>query len=102
MACLTLVYVVTNVIMAIIMLRANNLSRQNLTQAMELERMRSRPYLVFDVEMRHNAIHAVLRNMGQTAAFNVEINISPQIKGMISGLERVPTLHIIFTLLGII
>ena len=85
MAILTLVYVVATVLIAIIMLRANSISSRSLAQAVELERLRSRPYLLFDFESRHRAIHAVLKNLGKTAAYNVKILVTPELKSVIQG-----------------
>lgn len=90
MAILTAVYVITNAVIATIMLRANSISSRNLTQALMLEKQRSRPYLVFDLEVRHRCFLAVLRNLGKTAALNVRVSISPQLKSKISG-EEWPT-----------
>ncbi|MBI3666395.1 MAG: hypothetical protein HY236_09270 [Acidobacteria bacterium] len=92
MAILSLVYVVATVLIAIIMLRANSISSRSLAQAVELEKLRSRPYLLFDLESRHKAIHAVLKNLGKTAAYNVRISVTPELKSVIQGQDWVSSL----------
>lgn len=92
MGILTLVYVVATVFIAIVMLRANSVSSRSLAQAVELEKLRSRPYLLFDLESRHRAIHAVLKNLGKTAAYDVKISVTPELKSVIQGQDWVSSL----------
>ena len=83
MAILTLVYVVATLSIAIIMVLANFLSSKSLAQALELEKLRSRPYLVFDLESRNGLIHAILKNLGKTAAYSAKVSVTPQLTRVI-------------------
>jgi hypothetical protein len=76
---LTAVYVIATVIIAFVMTRANQLARKNIEVALQLEHRRSRPYLVFDIEARGLNVFAVLRNIGQSAALDITIQIEPKI-----------------------
>ena len=72
---LTFAYVVCTAVIVVKMASANSLTQHSLRQAVELERQRSRPYVVFDVEYRANQIvYAVLKNTGLTAAYHVKVH----------------------------
>jgi len=85
MGLLTLVYVVATVGIAIIMIRSNRLSRRSLQQALELDKKRSRPYVVFDIELRERLVFAVLRNYGLTGAHKIKLVLSPLLQHTIGG-----------------
>lgn len=77
---LTAVYVIATIVMVRYMERGNRLASKSLAQVAELERRRTRPYLVFDLESHKKFIHAVLRNIGQTPAYNVSIQVTPALE----------------------
>lgn len=80
MALLTLIYVIATVGIAAIMIWSNRLTRRSLTLAVELDRRRSRPYVVFDIEFRRSLLFAVPRNCGRTAAYGIRLTLEPQLQ----------------------
>lgn len=80
MVLLTLVYVAATIVIAALGWMANRISTQNLKQAIELEHQRSRPYMIFDIVIKKSLVHASLKNIGQTAARNVYVSISPKLE----------------------
>ena len=78
MVLLTLAYVLCTGAIVIFMIQANNIAQKNLRQLLELEKRRSRPYVIFDIECRSNQLlYAVLRNVGLTAAYHINVNCEP-------------------------
>jgi len=77
MALLTLVYVFATIILAILALVANHISSKQLKTTILLEKERSRPYLVFDLFIEDHFVHAIIKNIGQTEARGVTIEITP-------------------------
>lgn len=72
---LTLAYVICTAVIVRKMASANSLTQQSLRQGVELERQRSRPYVMFDVESRPNQlVYAVVKNTGLTAAYHVKVH----------------------------
>jgi hypothetical protein len=81
MALLTLVYVVTTVAIALLTLRATNLSRKHLETAINLEKNRLRPYVIFNISsstITRNTF-ASIKNLGLTAAYNIKVSITPKL-----------------------
>lgn len=74
---LTAVYVIATIVMVWHMGRSNRLASKELAEVAELERRRTRPYLVFDLESHRKFVYAVLRNIGQTSAYKVSIQVNP-------------------------
>ncbi len=75
---LTAVYVIATITMVAVMAWSNRL-------AVDLERARSRPYVIFDIVMTNKLVEAVLKNIGGTAAHNVRVTLSPSISSPIYG-----------------
>jgi len=83
MALLTALYVVATASMMRSMSRSNRLAQLSLSQSMLLDRQRTRPYVVFDLDFGNECsgcVHAVLVNKGLTAAYNVKVSITPAIE----------------------
>jgi hypothetical protein len=74
-ALLTLVYVVTTVIIAIIMARSNYLASKNIRLSIEFEKSRSRPNVIFDIVIENRTVHAVLKNIGQSPAKHISVSV---------------------------
>lgn len=85
MVILTFVYVGATLLMAYLSWRANRISSKSLNQALEIEKERNRPYLVFDVEHKQSLLYAVLKNLGNTGAFNVSVKINPPLESNFGG-----------------
>jgi len=88
MGLLTLVYVVTTVVMAGLMMHSNRLTRQ-------LDEQRSRPAVIFNILSRQHCVHAVLKNNGLTSAYDVEVSCNPPLAHPIGGkdMETAITTH---------
>ena len=68
---LTFAYVVCTGIIVFVMSKAN-------TQAVDLERQRSRPIVIFDIELfPRYLLCATLKNIGLTAAYHVKVECEP-------------------------
>jgi len=76
---LTLVYAVTSLIMAWFMRKSNKLSSDAILQGYELEKQRSRPYLIFDFEIKKSCVHVNLKNIGLNPAYEIKIDVEPKI-----------------------
>jgi hypothetical protein len=75
---LTLAYVICTAVIVVVMTRANTLARQGLRQAVDLERQRSRPVVIFDVELRPNyLLCGILKNIGFTAGYHIKVECEP-------------------------
>ena len=81
MAILTVVYVVTTIIIALLTLKATRLSRKNLDMALEIEKNRLRPYVLFNISssIAQKSTFASIKNLGLTAAYNVKVSIKPKL-----------------------
>jgi len=90
MAVLTLVYVVTTIIIALLTLKAPRLSRKNLDMALELEKNRLRPYVLFNISssIAQRNTFASIKNLGLTAAYNIKVSIKPKLGHLYDGEER--------------
>jgi hypothetical protein len=82
MMILTAVYVLATIVTVIFIYRSNKLvcesneiARKTMEQSMTFEKERNRPYVIFDLEFEKNALNAVLKNIGQTPAIDVNIII---------------------------
>jgi hypothetical protein len=86
MAILTLVYVVTTIGIALLTLRATNLSKRHLEAAIQIERNRLRPYVVFNVSnsIISRTTYASIKNLGLTAAYNINVSIAPKLNHSLS------------------
>lgn len=82
-ACLTFVYVVATIWLV-------RLSQRQLRLATDLERSRTRPFVVFDMYFDHFFLHARVVNLGQTAAMDVVIEISPKLQYVFGGEGQIP------------
>lgn len=82
-ACLTFVYVVATIWLV-------RLSHRQLRLAIELERSRTRPFVVFDMFFDHYFLHARVVNLGQTAAMDVVIEVSPKLEYVFGGEGQIP------------
>jgi len=81
MAILTVVYVVTTIIIALLTLKATRLSRKNLDMTLELEKNRLRPYVLFNISssIAQKNTFASIKNLGLTAAYNIKVSIKPKL-----------------------
>jgi hypothetical protein len=77
---LTFVYVIATIVMAYLMIHSNNLSAKNIAQALKIEKDRTRPYVMFDLQFKGFNVYAILKNVGVTPAHNVKVNIEPELK----------------------
>ncbi len=77
MALLTLVYVAATIVIALLTLKLANLSQKNLDTAIELEKNRLRPYVLFNISssIAKRNTYASIKNLGLTAAYNVKVSI---------------------------
>jgi len=73
MALLTLVYVAATIWLV-------HLSRKQIKLAIDLEKNRTRPFVIFDFVFERFMMCLQIKNIGQTSACNIRINISPTIK----------------------
>jgi len=89
MAILTFVYVVTTVVIAYVMMRSNHLSRNNIAQTLKVEKQRSRPYVMFDLQVRGFNTFAILKNYGTTGAYDVTVSVEPKLQYTIHRQPRV-------------
>jgi hypothetical protein len=81
MALLTLVYVITTVAIALLTLRATNLSKKHLETAIDLEKNRLRPYVIFNISSSTitRSTFVSIKNLGLTAAYNIKVSITPKL-----------------------
>jgi hypothetical protein len=86
-AVLTATYVLATLVIVAVSVHGNRLQRQALEQTLVLENERLRPNVIFDLEFRDGNVFAVLRNIGLTAAVDVKIHLTPDLKRTIRGQE---------------
>jgi len=79
MAVLTFVYVVATIIIAVLSIKTTGLAQKNLDTALELEKNRLRPYVIFNLSssIRKKSTYASIKNYGLTAAYNIKVSIDP-------------------------
>ena len=87
-ALLTFIYVVTTLILAYIALRSTRLAEKQIQLTLDLEQLRRRPYVTFDIVVRNSLVFSTLQNSGQTAALDVKVDVEPQISREIAGKSR--------------
>ncbi len=78
MALLTLVYVAATLWIGL-------LARRQLRLATDLERSRTRPFIIFDLVVEHHCVFATVKNTGQTPAQNVRITVTPNVQSLLGG-----------------
>jgi len=83
MACLTLVYVLATFWLVW-------LARSQLKHATELERSRTRPFVLFDLIVDRHYVFAQVTNTGQTSARDIRVTVSPQIESLLGGPNAYP------------
>lgn len=87
---LTFVYVIATIVIAGLTFRTTNLSKKNIETAIELEKNRLRPYIVFNISSstQTRVTFASLKNVGLTAAYNTSVYIEPKLIHAFDGDER--------------
>ncbi len=80
----TIISVLATIVMAGLMVWANRISARNIAVAIKLDKQRSRPNVLFDIVQRGNMAYAILKNIGQSPAIDVEIKISPMPKAVVN------------------
>src|SRR2546423_1664823 len=78
MALLTAIYAVATWVLV-------RLAYRQMGLALELERNRTRPFVILDFVIEYYFVHISLRNLGQTVAQNVKINVLPEIRSLYGG-----------------
>ena len=92
-ALLTLVYIGATLWLA-------DLARRQLRQATDLERSRTRPFVIFDLLVEHNSVFATVHNIGQTPAYDVRIVVAPNVQCLLPS-PREGVLDIAFVARGV-
>lgn len=80
---LTSIYVIATIIIVIVMVRSNFIQLKQITLMKDIEEERSRPLVIFYLNFSKRNIEvvdAVIRNIGRSSAYNVVINISPELR----------------------
>jgi hypothetical protein len=77
LALLTFVYVAATIFVALLMSKSNTLARKSIEVAIQLDKSRSRPYVLFDILIDGSLVYAIVKNIGLTAAKNVLVSIEP-------------------------
>jgi hypothetical protein len=81
--CLTFVYVLATICLVW-------LASRQLAHATELERGRTRPFVIFDLVLDHHFVFAQVTNSGQRPARDVRISIKPRLQCVLGGEGQVP------------
>jgi hypothetical protein len=80
MTFLTALYVITTLGVVWLMMKANKLARKSFEKAIESERRRSRPYVVFNIITSTNHdTYAAIKNYGLNSAFYIKVSIEPKL-----------------------
>jgi hypothetical protein len=77
-ACLTLAYVLATIWLVL-------LARHQLSHATQLERSRTRPFVLFDLILDHHFVFAQITNTGQRPARDVRVSILPRLQCVLGG-----------------
>lgn len=85
---LTFVYVVATMVLVGVTLYQAKLTRQSIRGAAESERRRYRPHVLFDLYSEEVAVYASLRNIGSTPAYNIRLEITPELFCELRGKKR--------------
>jgi hypothetical protein len=94
---LTAVYVLATVATVIFVGRSNKLVRESnkiAREAMELsmsfEKERNRPYVIFDLPIENSVLHATLKNIGKTPAFDVQLVLDDRLASIRHDKKLIP------------
>lgn len=83
---LTLIYVVANIIIVVIMTRANKLTAESINTAIQLDRERTRPSILFHLDTGLSGfVEASLKNIGATTAFDIMVSVAPKLNTSVGG-----------------
>ena len=82
MAVLTLVYVAATFGILWVNARTNRLTGKSIETMVNLEKERARPHVIVDLYGIHFVPHLVVKNIGQTGAYDVRITIEPPLKSV--------------------
>jgi hypothetical protein len=77
-----IVSLIITVAMACIMACANRLSSKNIALTSKIAEEQSRPYVMFDIQIKGFYIYAILKNFGATPAHDVTISLNPELKNL--------------------
>lgn len=77
---LTFVYVIATLITVRVIHKSNGISKQAIQHSMQVEKEKSRPYIIFDFVADAEVVYAIIQNIGCTPACNVLVNIEDKIK----------------------
>jgi len=76
---LTLIYVITTVIIALLNLKTTKTGERSLNLFTESEKNRIRPYVIFNIFTENQAAYATLKNYGLTVATSIKISVNPKL-----------------------
>jgi len=79
LAILTSIYVIATLVIVIIMLISNKLTRKSIQTSLELEKNRLRPYVIFNIVLKKRIVNAEISNIGLTSAKNITLNCLPKL-----------------------
>lgn len=98
MMILTFVYVVATIIIVGLSVKSTRLAQKNLDTALQLEKNRVRPYVIFNISssMARKYTYASLKNRGLSAAYNIRISIEPPLVHHHDGHSPLTHRHILF------
>jgi hypothetical protein len=98
MATLTFVYVVATIVIAGLSIQTARLAQKNLDVALQLERNRLRPYVVFKISSStiRRYTYASIKNRGLSAAYNVKVSIKPTLVHHYDGQSPLTHYEILF------
>jgi hypothetical protein len=80
MILLTFLYVLTTGALLGVAVWAGVTAKKQLELGNQIERNRTRPYVIFDLVTERSCIFAFVKTIGQTPAAKVQIRISPELK----------------------
>lgn len=90
MAVLTFIYVVATIIVAALMVRANRLTAHSTNTAVQLDKERSKPSVVFELLPDIPFFNLRIRNIGLTTAHNIKFHVSPEPRLCFGGKNQIP------------
>src|SRR5437016_5807108 len=67
------------------------LGYRQLRLAFQLERSRTQPSVVIDLITAHAHVHVTLKNLGQTAAYDIQVIGNPEIRALHGGQNTFPS-----------
>lgn len=81
LALLTALYVIATIVLVAVSVRSNRLHAENTSTIVELEKLRNRPIVLLKIVItNHTFISVLLNNVGESTAFDVEVDIDPMLK----------------------